>query len=173
MCSVVNGSPPGKCRCHFESIIFKPFFRPTTQITQSIRKISHNALFCSRNLCARFWHKMVHCGIWDWCMVGSVEQVYSNSTMQQVSTSFTVDTNSYTGHDVITCQWVNDVNNVMSTYQKYKYIAPSIYYGGVEGPPHIFFRHHAISYGWHSNSSVGDSNYCYVIRRTYQLIRMT
>ena len=30
-----------------------------------------------------------------------------------------------------------------------------------------FFRHHAISYGWHSNSSVGDSNYCYVIRRTY------
>ena len=46
-------------------------------------------------------------------------------------------------------------------------------YGGVEGPPHIFFRHHAISYGWHSNSSVGDSNYCYVIRRTYQLIRMT
>ena len=40
-------------------------------------------------------------------------------------------------------------------------------YGGVEGPPHIFFRHHAISYGWHSNSSVGDSNYCYVIRRTY------
>ena len=43
----------------------------------------------------------------------------------------------------------------------------SITYGGVEGPPHIFFRHHAISYGWHSNSSVGDSNYCYVIRRTY------
>ena len=40
-------------------------------------------------------------------------------------------------------------------------------YGGVEGPPHIFFRHHAISYGWHNNSSVGDSNYCYVIRRTY------
>ena len=39
-------------------------------------------------------------------------------------------------------------------------------YGGVEGPPHIFFRHHAISYGWHNNSSVGDSNYCYVIRRT-------
>ena len=36
-----------------------------------------------------------------------------------------------------------------------------------------FFRHHAISYGWHSNSSVGDSNYCYVIRRTYSLIRMT
>ena len=42
-----------------------------------------------------------------------------------------------------------------------------IQYGGVEGPPHIFFRHHAISYGWHSNSSAGDSNYCYVIRRTY------
>ena len=42
-----------------------------------------------------------------------------------------------------------------------------LYYGGVEGPPHIFFRHHAISYGWHNNSSVGDSNYCYVIRRTY------
>ena len=42
-----------------------------------------------------------------------------------------------------------------------------LHYGGVEGPPHIFFRHHAISYGWLSNSSVGDSNYCYVNRRTY------
>ena len=30
-----------------------------------------------------------------------------------------------------------------------------------------FFRHHGISYGWLGNSSVGDSNYCYVIRRTY------
>ena len=46
-------------------------------------------------------------------------------------------------------------------------LSPWVIYGGVEGPPHIFFRHHAISYGWHSNSSVGDSNYCYVIRRTY------
>ena len=46
-------------------------------------------------------------------------------------------------------------------------IITCVMYGGVEGPPHIFFRHHAISYGWHSNSSVGDSNYCYVIRRTY------
>ena len=48
--------------------------------------------------------------------------------------------------------------------QKWQYL---ITYGGVEGPPHIFFRHHGISYGWLSNSSVGDSNYCYVIRRTY------
>ena len=29
-----------------------------------------------------------------------------------------------------------------------------------------FFRHHGISYGWLSNSSVGDSNYCYVIPQT-------
>ena len=48
-----------------------------------------------------------------------------------------------------------------------RYIYLGVLYGGVEGPPHIFFRHHAISYGWHNNSSVGDSNYCYVIRSTY------
>ena len=38
-------------------------------------------------------------------------------------------------------------------------------YGGVEGPSHIF-QHHAISYGSLSNSSVWDSNYCFLIRRT-------
>ena len=87
MCSVVKGSPPGKCRRHFESVIFK-LFRPTTQITQSIRQISHNALFCSRNVhtSAHFCYKMVHCGIWDWCMVGFVEQFYCSSTRQQATT---------------------------------------------------------------------------------------
>ena len=54
-----------------------------------------------------------------------------------------------------------------AVFQAFSHEAQGRYYGGVEGPPHIFFRHHAISYGWHSNSSVGDSNYCYVIRRTY------
>ena len=32
--------------------------------------------------------------------------------------------------------------------------------------PYIF-RHHAIAYGWLSNSSVWDSNHRYLIRRTY------
>ena len=38
----------------------------SSQISQSIRQISHNAPFCDRNVhtCAHFCHKMVHCGIW-------------------------------------------------------------------------------------------------------------
>ena len=32
----------------------------------------HNAPFCDRNVrtCAHFCDKIVHCGIWDWCIVG-------------------------------------------------------------------------------------------------------
>ena len=38
---------------------------PNSQIPQCISPISHNALFCNRNvhMCAHFCHKMVHCGI--------------------------------------------------------------------------------------------------------------
>ena len=34
--------------------------------------------FCNRNVhtCAHFCYKMVHCGIQEWCMVGSVQLVY-------------------------------------------------------------------------------------------------
>ena len=52
--------------------------RPISQIPQCISQISHNAPFCNRNVhtCAHFCYKMVHCGIWDWCIVGFVQQVY-------------------------------------------------------------------------------------------------
>ena len=38
----------------------------------------HNASFCNRNVhkCAHFCYKMLHCGTWDWCIVGFVQQVY-------------------------------------------------------------------------------------------------
>ena len=51
--------------------------RPISQISQYIRQISHNAPFCNRNvhMCAHFCYKMVHCGIWDWRIVGFVQQV--------------------------------------------------------------------------------------------------
>ena len=33
---------------------------------------SHYTPFCNRNvhICVHFCYKMVHCGIWDWCIVG-------------------------------------------------------------------------------------------------------
>ena len=52
--------------------------RPTVQIPQCIRQISHNVPFCNRNVhtCAHFCYKMVHCGIWDWCIMGFVKQIF-------------------------------------------------------------------------------------------------
>ena len=46
----------------------------TSQNPQCIRQISHNAPFCNRNMhmCAYFCYKMVHCGTWDWCIMGFV-----------------------------------------------------------------------------------------------------
>ena len=39
--------------------------------------ISNNAPFCNRTVhaCAYFCHKMVHCGIWDWCIVGCLRHL--------------------------------------------------------------------------------------------------
>ena len=47
-------------------------YRPISYIPQCNRQISHNALFCNRNVhtCTHFCYKMVHRGIWDWYMVG-------------------------------------------------------------------------------------------------------
>ena len=52
--------------------------RPISQIPQCTSPISHNASFCNRNVhtCAHFCYKMVHCGIFDWCIVGFVRWVY-------------------------------------------------------------------------------------------------
>ena len=49
-----------------------------SQILQCIRQIWHNAPFCNRNVhtCAHFCYKMVHCGIWDCCIVEFVRYVY-------------------------------------------------------------------------------------------------
>ena len=47
-------------------------------IPQRDSPISHNAPFCSRNvhICAHFCYKIVHCGIFVWCIVGIVRWVY-------------------------------------------------------------------------------------------------
>ena len=49
-----------------------------SQVPQYIRGISHNAPFCNRNvhLCAHFCYRMVHCGIFIYCIVGFVQQKY-------------------------------------------------------------------------------------------------
>ena len=46
-------------------------------ITYLTNPIMHSAPFCNRNVHTRahFCYKMVHCGIWDWCIVGFVQQV--------------------------------------------------------------------------------------------------
>ena len=43
----------------------------------TIHQISHNAPFCNRNMhtCAHFCYKVVHCGMWDWWMVGFVRWI--------------------------------------------------------------------------------------------------
>ena len=74
--------------------------RPISQIPKCIRQISHNALFCNRNMhrCAHFCYKMVPCGIWDWCIVGFVWQVCCSNVKEfllniQLSASHICGTN--------------------------------------------------------------------------------
>ena len=52
-----------------------------SQIPQSISRISHNAPFFNRNVNISV-KKMVHCGIWNWCIVGFVHQVYYDIGIQ-------------------------------------------------------------------------------------------
>ena len=49
-----------------------------SQIPECICAISHHATFCNRNVhrCAHFCYKMMHCGIFVWCIVGFVRWVY-------------------------------------------------------------------------------------------------
>ena len=44
---------------------------------ECIRLITHSAPFCNRNehTCAHFCYKMVHCGTWNWYIMGFVKQV--------------------------------------------------------------------------------------------------
>ena len=48
------------------------FNSPILQIPQCIRQISHNAPICNRN-----FYKVVYGGIWEWCIVGFVNEVKS------------------------------------------------------------------------------------------------
>ena len=40
------------------------------------QNVSHNAPSCNRNVhtCSYFCYKMVHCGMWDWCILLFVQQ---------------------------------------------------------------------------------------------------
>ena len=53
-------------------------WKQQTQHANPIIQISNNAPFCNRNVHAGvyFCYKMVHYGIWDWCIVEFVQQVY-------------------------------------------------------------------------------------------------
>ena len=65
--------------------------RPISQIPKYICAISHNAAFCSSNvhMCAHFCCKMVHCGIFVWCIVRFVRWVYWGESLP--TTTDTVD----------------------------------------------------------------------------------
>ena len=52
------------------------FNRPNSQIPQSNCPISHNAPFRTEMCTFLFW--MVHCGIWDKCIVGFVSLAFSH-----------------------------------------------------------------------------------------------
>ena len=47
---------------------------PNSQIPRCTCSISHNATFRTEMYTFLFW--MVHCGIWNWCIVGFVRLVY-------------------------------------------------------------------------------------------------
>ena len=51
--------------------------RSVLQIPRCIPRISHDAPLCNRNvhMCAHFYYKMVHCGIWDSCIAAFVQHV--------------------------------------------------------------------------------------------------
>ena len=55
--------------------------RSISQIQQYITQISHNAPLCNRNVhtCAHFCYKVVHCRIWDRCIVGFVRCILTHS----------------------------------------------------------------------------------------------
>ena len=46
---------------------------PSHKSRNALEKISHNAPFCKR--CAHLCYKIMHSGIWDWCIVGIVHVV--------------------------------------------------------------------------------------------------
>ena len=73
----VEHSSTWKESIHFEMGTCFPN-SPISQIPQCIRQISHNVPLCERNVhtCIYFFYKMVHCGIWDWCIVGFFQQVF-------------------------------------------------------------------------------------------------
>ena len=52
--------------------------RSISQIPRRIGQISRNVSFGNRNLhtYAHFCYKMMHCGMWDWCVVEFVRQSY-------------------------------------------------------------------------------------------------
>ena len=66
-----------KCGCRSKHGIGLFVFRRDKSVSQfpkSIWQISQNAPFCNRNVhtCAHFCYIILHCGIWDWCIVGFV-----------------------------------------------------------------------------------------------------
>ena len=52
--------------------------RPLVQIPQCTSPVSYSAPFCNRNvhICAHFCYRLLHCGIFVWCIMGFVRWVY-------------------------------------------------------------------------------------------------
>ena len=50
--------------------------RNTWNNLQSVYSLFHQTISHNAQICNRFSHRMVHCGIWDWCIMGFVPWVY-------------------------------------------------------------------------------------------------
>ena len=88
---------------------------------------SHNALdkyptkhHCVTEMCTYFCYKMVHCAVWDWCIVGFVWQVTdwfimmafqwtTNVTMTFQWTSIVTMALQWTTNVTMACQWTTNV----------------------------------------------------------------
>ena len=68
--------------CSYTGISQHPVGSPISQIQRCIRQIAHYAAFCNRYACAHFCYKLLHCGIWDWCIVVFVQQIFVGFSIQ-------------------------------------------------------------------------------------------
>ena len=62
---------------------------------------THNAPFCNRNVhtCAHFCCKMMHHGLWEWCILGFVNKI-NKSTWKSVRISLFCNNSDFTYDDV-------------------------------------------------------------------------
>ena len=89
-------------------------FVPISQIPQCIKYPTMHHFVTEMCTHAHFCYKMLHCGIWDWCIVGFVQQVIINQTKPKPSTLILYDDTLYGFHDIHLTHWaLNDMAAIL------------------------------------------------------------